>query len=105
MRADWEEISRSGKDELIRSEAALRTGWRIRHHRKSCFRVLAEPGKYEGNVVTGVPVAGAGNHHAIAVQLSCVRRRLQSKCDFCPGRERRGASKFKPVFVDDDRIS
>ena len=44
--------------------------------------MLAQACKYERNVVTCVPAASAGNHYAIAVQLSCIGRRLQSERDY-----------------------
>src|SRR5947199_186528 len=49
-----------------------------------------------------VAAAGAGDHHAIAVDAAIAPRRLQCHDHFRPGRKRRGAAKFYAVFGNDN---
>ena len=66
------------------------------------MRLSGEAREDHGDVIAGVLVAGAGNHHAVAVDLAAVFRRAKRQGHFCPRREGRGTSKFDSVPMEDN---
>ena len=75
----------------------------LRHRAQAGLRLLGEAGEDHGDVVAGVLVAGAGNHHAVAIDAAVIGRRLQRYGHLRPRRKRSGAAELNAAFVDDDR--
>jgi hypothetical protein len=56
-------------------------------------------------VVTRVPIATAGDHHAITVNFLAAGWRLQANGHLRPRREWSRAAKLHPILVEDDRVT
>ena len=52
-------------------------------------------------MIAGMPVATAGNHHAITMDAATILRRLQRHRHFRPGRKGSRASEFYAVLGND----
>ena len=76
----------------------------MRHRAQTGLRLFGEPGENHGDVVAGMLVPRAGNHHARAIDLSVTPRRLQRQSHLCPRRKAGHTSKLNAILVNDNRV-
>ena len=77
----------------------LQTQFRTRHRVQASLALFGQAREDHRNMIAGVLVAGAGNHHAGTLKPVVVAWRLQRHGHFRPGIERRGAAKFDAASV------
>ena len=66
--------------------------------------LLGKAGKDHRDVISGMPVAGAGDDDSVAMNFRTSERRLKCDRHFRPGSKRGGTAEFDAVFVQNNCV-